>query len=185
MCWSDRPHDTRTRLHSLPTCNGRLLHERYVHGKLHVGQNGGYYRGKQEALYLPNEVFLGKTPVSNRYMHPACTASAFSYTFTSTSWQINFSDKQTNRQTDTQNDYNNPRACAPRVNDNRTPYLCSHKLWLVTNTYQLQFDRSGDTCVQHRREDDKTLNTISIHNCVYATMTDSIRVRTCLKVLSL
>ncbi len=45
-------------------------------------------------------------------MHPACTASAFSYTFTSTSWQISFSD----RRTDTQNDYSNPCACAPRVN---------------------------------------------------------------------
>ena len=37
-------------------------------------------------------------------MYPACTASAFSSTFTSTSWQINFLDKQT----DTQNDYSNP-----------------------------------------------------------------------------
>jgi len=30
-------------------------------------------------------------------MYPACTASAFSYMFTSTSWQITFSDKETYR----------------------------------------------------------------------------------------
>ncbi len=36
-------------------------------------------------------------------MHPACTASAFSYsTFTSTNWQISFSDKQTDKHTDRQ-----------------------------------------------------------------------------------
>ncbi len=32
-------------------------------------------------------------------MHPACITSAFSDTFTSTSWQISFLDKQTHRQT--------------------------------------------------------------------------------------
>ncbi len=56
---------------------------------------------KMRSSFL-TKYFLGKTPVSNwcTCMHPACTASAFSYTFTSTSWQISFSDKHgTDRQT--------------------------------------------------------------------------------------
>ncbi len=66
---------------------------------------------KKRSSFL-TKYFLGKTPVSNRCMHPACTASAFSYTFTSTSWQISFLDTQTDRQ----NDYSNPCAYAPWVN---------------------------------------------------------------------
>ncbi len=48
------------------------------------------------------------------------------------------------------------------------------------NTYPLQLDRSGQgvyVVAKERRQ--QTLNTILMQNCVYATMTDSIHVRTC------
>ncbi len=107
----------RMRLLSLPTCNGRLLRESYVHGKLHVGQNGGHYRGKQEALYLPNEVFFGKRQFQiDVYIPLVPLVPLVIRLLAPVGRSVSRTNRQTDRQTDTQNDYSNPRACTPRVN---------------------------------------------------------------------